>query len=85
VRGTQEVRDDLASRAADDAHIVPQRPAADAVTAERSKHQSEIRARVEKFRAHQAKFNREREACCSAAVAKMQATLDKHPVPRSSK
>jgi hypothetical protein len=50
--------------------------------ASRSEYQSEIQARVEKFRAHQAKFNREREAYCSATMAKMQATLDKYPVRR---
>ena len=49
----------------------------------RSEYQSEIQARVDKFRAHQAKFNREREAYCSATMAKMQATLDKYPVPRT--
>jgi hypothetical protein len=55
---------------------IPARPAG------RSEYQSEIQARVDKFRAHQAKFNREREAYCSATVARMQATLDKYPVPR---
>ena len=59
------------------APVPPVRPAA------RSEYQSDIQARVEKFRAHQAKFNREREAYCSATVAKMQASLDKYPVPRS--
>ncbi|HKU08961.1 MAG TPA: hypothetical protein VJR30_23080 [Bradyrhizobium sp.] len=49
----------------------------------RSEYQNEIQARVEKFRAHQAKFNREREAYCSQTMAKMQATLDKYPVPRT--
>jgi hypothetical protein len=58
------------------APVPPVRPAA------RSEYQSDIQARVEKFRAHQAKFNREREAYCSATVAKMQATLDRYPVPR---
>ena len=58
--------------------VAPVHPAA------RSEYQSEIQARVEKFRAQQAKFNREREAYCSATVARMQATLDKYPV-RSSK
>jgi hypothetical protein len=48
----------------------------------RSEYRSEIQARVEKFRAHQAKFNREREAYCSATMAKVQASLDKNPVPR---
>ena len=51
----------------------------------RSEYQSEIQARVDKFRAQQAKFNREREAYCSATMAKMQATLDKYPVPRTGK
>lgn len=50
-----------------------------------SEYRSEIQARVEKFRAYQAKFNREREAYCSATMARMQATLDKFPVPRSPK
>ena len=48
----------------------------------RSEYQSDIQARVEKFRAHQAKFNQEREAYCSATMARMQASLDKYPVPR---
>ena len=68
-----------APKPAPSATVQPLRPAA------RSEYQSEIQARVEKFRAHQAKFNREREAYCSATVARMQATLDKYPVPRSSK
>jgi hypothetical protein len=51
----------------------------------RSEYQNDIQARVEKFRAHQARFNRERDAYCDATVAKMQATLDRFPVPRSSK
>jgi hypothetical protein len=51
-------------------------------SAGRSEYQSEIQARVEKFRAHQAKFNREREAYCSATVARMQAALDKYAAPR---
>ena len=59
--------------------VPPIRPAG------RSEYQSEIQARVEKFRAHQAKFNREREAYCSATMARMQATLDKYREPRSSK
>jgi hypothetical protein len=40
--------------------------------------QSEIRTRVANFRAHQEKFNREREAYCSATMAKVRATLGKH-------
>ena len=59
--------------------LLPLRPAG------RSEYQSEIQARVAKFRAQQAKFNQEREAYCSATMARMQATLDRYPVPRPSK
>ena len=37
--------------------------------------QSEIRARVANFRAHQERFTREREAYCSATMAKVHAAL----------
>ena len=37
--------------------------------------QSEIRARVASFRAHQERCNREREAYCSATMAKVHAAL----------
>lgn len=37
--------------------------------------QSEIRARIASFRAHQERFNREREAYCSATMAKVHAAL----------
>jgi hypothetical protein len=37
--------------------------------------QSEIRARIANFRAHQERFNREREAYCSATMAKVHAAL----------
>ena len=37
--------------------------------------QSEIRARVANFRAHQERFNREREAYCSATMARVHASL----------
>jgi hypothetical protein len=48
----------------------------------RGDYQSEIQARVEKFRAHQARFNREREAYCSATMARVHAALDKSSPPR---
>jgi hypothetical protein len=48
----------------------------------RGDYQSEIQARVEKFRAHQARFKREREAYCSATMARVHAALDKSPLPR---
>jgi hypothetical protein len=37
--------------------------------------QSEIKARVANFRAHQERFNREREAYCTATMAKVHAVL----------
>jgi hypothetical protein len=37
--------------------------------------QAEIRARVANFRAHQERFNREREAYCTATMAKVHAAL----------
>jgi hypothetical protein len=40
--------------------------------------QSEIRARVANFRAHQERFSREREAYCSATLAKVRAALGEH-------
>lgn len=67
--------------------VPPEQPKAmpAARPAGRSEYQNDIQARVEKFRAHQAKFNRERDAFCDATVAKMQATLDQFPAPRSGK
>ena len=48
--------------------------------------QSEIRARVANFRAHQERFNREREAYCSATMAKVQAALrESEPPTRQGK
>ncbi len=43
--------------------------------------QSEIRARVASFRAHQERFNREREAYCAATMAKVHATLKESELP----
>ncbi|MEH2528809.1 MULTISPECIES: hypothetical protein [unclassified Bradyrhizobium] len=48
--------------------------------------QSEIRARVASFRAHQERFNREREAFCSATMARVHAALKEgEQSPRSAK
>jgi hypothetical protein len=48
--------------------------------------QSEIKARVANFRAHQERFNREREAYCSATMAKVHASLrEGEQPPRSGK
>ncbi len=47
---------------------------------------SEIKARVANFRANQARFNQEREAYCSATMAKVHATLREMPAsPRAGK
>ena len=45
--------------------------------------QSEIRARVASFRAHQERFNREREAYCAATMAKVHAVLKESELPPS--
>jgi hypothetical protein len=46
--------------------------------------QSEIRARVASFRAHQARFTREREEYCRVTMAKVRATLSDDIEPPSS-
>jgi hypothetical protein len=46
--------------------------------------QSEIRARVASFRAHQERFTREREEYCRATMAKVRATLDEGAEPPRS-
>jgi hypothetical protein len=47
--------------------------------------QSEIKARVANFRAHQERFTREREAYCSATMARVHAALQESlPRPRPS-
>ena len=51
------------------------RPASLARPDLREDFQSEIRARVANFRAHQERFSREREAYCSATMAKVHAAL----------
>jgi hypothetical protein len=43
--------------------------------------QSEIRTRIASFRAHQERFLREREAYCSATMAKMRAALRENAEP----
>ncbi|MCA1457163.1 hypothetical protein I6F35_28810 [Bradyrhizobium sp. BRP22] len=43
--------------------------------------QSEIRARVASFRAHQERFTREREEYCRATMAKVRATLNESTEP----
>ena len=46
---------------------------------------NEIRARIAGFRAHQERFNREREEYFSKTLAKLRATLDEMPRPPSDK
>jgi hypothetical protein len=43
--------------------------------------QSEIKARIANFRAHQERFLKEREEYCSATMAKVRATLEKQDTP----
>jgi len=47
----------------------------------REEFQAEIRARVANFRAHQERFTREREAYCSATMAKVHASLRESEQP----
>jgi len=42
---------------------------------------AEIKARVANFRAHQERFSQEREAYCSATMAKVRAALGEHSEP----
>jgi hypothetical protein len=49
--------------------------------------QTEIRARIASFRAHQERFNRERHEYFSATLARLRASIDEldHPPPRAGK
>jgi len=58
--------------------VDPPRPAEIARPDTRVDFQSEIRARVANFRAHQERFSREREAYCSTTMAKVHASLREH-------
>ena len=57
------------------------RPAPPARLDLREDFRAEIRARVANFRAHQERFNREREAYCSATMAKVHAALKEGEQP----
>jgi hypothetical protein len=50
----------------------------------REEFQAEIRARVANFRAHQERFTREREAYCSATMAKVHASIREGEQPARS-
>jgi hypothetical protein len=49
--------------------------------------QTEIRARIASFRAHQERFNRERHEYFKATLARLRASIDEldHPPPRAEK
>ena len=59
----------------------PPKPALSTRPDLRDDFQSEINARVANFRAHQERFNREREAYCSATMAKVHAALRESELP----
>ena len=61
--------------------VAPPKPAAVVRPDVRIDFQSEIKARVANFRAHQERFHREREAYCSATMAKVHAVLREDAVP----
>lgn len=68
------------------AAVQPPKPALIARAQPRVDFQSEIRARVANFRAHQERFNREREAYCTATMAKVHASLREDTgLPRQGK
>jgi hypothetical protein len=61
--------------------VAPPRPAEIMRPDIRVDFQSEIRARVANFRAHQERFSREREAYCSTTMAKVHASLREDSAP----
>jgi hypothetical protein len=61
--------------------VEPPKPVQSARPEPKVDFQSEIRARVANFRAHQERFSREREAYCSATMAKVHASLRDDAVP----
>jgi hypothetical protein len=76
---------DIEAVLADTAVAELQKPARIARLDLRDDFQSEIRARVANFRAHQERFLREREEYCSTTMAKVRASLGKHDEPRLGK
>ena len=59
----------------------PPKPAPPARLDLRDEFQAEIKARVANFRAHQERFNREREAYCSATMAPVHASIKESELP----
>ncbi|CAN7370159.1 hypothetical protein LJR220_003295 [Bradyrhizobium sp. LjRoot220] len=77
---------DIEAMLAETVAAPPPKPALAGRTEPKVDFQSEIRARVANFRAHQERFNREREAYCSATMAKVHASLHEDTgVPRPGK
>jgi hypothetical protein len=64
---------------------VPAAPTPRPIVSSASEVQNEIRARVASFRAHQERFNREREQYFSATLARLRATLNELPPQRREK
>jgi hypothetical protein len=86
--GTPQALHDIAALLAVSGGVVERpKPAAPPTRPDlREEFRSEIKARVANFRAHQERFNREREAYCSATMAKVHASLkDDEPPPRLDK
>lgn len=63
----------------------PVRPIQVALPDLRGDFQSEIKARIANFRAHQQRFLKEREEYCSATMAKVRAALDERDPPSPGK
>jgi hypothetical protein len=63
----------------------PARPIQIALPDLRGDFQSEIKARIANFRAHQQRFLKEREEYCSATMAKVRAALDEPDPPSPGK
>ncbi len=63
----------------------PARPIQIALPDLRGDFQSEIKARIANFRAHQQRFLKEREEYCSATMAKVRAALDERDPPSPGK
>ena len=72
---------DIEAMLAETITVEPRKPAPSPRPEPKVDVQSEVRARVANFRAHQERFSREREAYCSATMAKVHASLREDPVP----
>ena len=72
---------DIEAMLAETISVAPPKPVQSARPEPKVDFQSEIRARVANFRAHQERFNREREAYCSATMAKVHAALREDTAP----